>query len=590
MNLSSIKLIIWDLDETLWKGTLSEEKVTLPERNSNLVKNLTDVGIVNSICSKNDPDAAFAQLAEFGLLDYFVFPSINWDNKGQRLKALIDKMALRPVNVLFIDDNLFNLQEAKHYVPDLQIAGPEILEEIEAQINGIPQKDRDHKRLKQYKLLEEKNSAAKDYDSNEDFLFASNIRVNICENCIPEKHRIHELIQRSNQLNYTKKRISLEQLENVLQDANYNCGYVTVRDNFWDYGIVGFYALTNNRLEHFVFSCRTMGMMIEQYIYAYLGFPELDVAGEVRTQLNRNDSPRWINQNESKKNTYNKVEIVKSCKILLKGPCDLSHAQSYIHMDNSIVSELTYMKGNLSIDTYNHSIHIKGLREYTDEDNQQIVADCPFVDPDMLHGSFFSGNYDIIFLSSLIESVYPVYRKKGSDIRVVYHQSGNDESCFFSEYENEGLTTPEQYLDFLKYCLLWLPEKTVLCIILGVSHPIKGFEETAARHKEINNVVKSLALSEKRIKFIDLDDIANKQGDFTDHINHFSARVYYEIAQAMLLVIKETTGVQMNSYGRGFVRVDNILGGIKRGIKRFLSPEAKGYKALSLIYRKLARK
>ena len=86
-----------------------------------------------------------------------------------------------------------------------------------------------------------------------------------------------------------------------------------------------------------------------------------------------------------------------------------------------------------------------------------------------------------------------------------------------------------------------------------------------------------------------LDDIANKQGDFTDHINHFSARVYYEIAQAMLLVIKETTGVQMNSYGRGFVRVDNILGGIKRGIKRFLSPEAKGYKTLSLIYRKLAR-
>ena len=49
-----IKLVIWDLDETFWKGTFSEGNVEIPDRNRNLLALLTDIGIVNSICSKND--------------------------------------------------------------------------------------------------------------------------------------------------------------------------------------------------------------------------------------------------------------------------------------------------------------------------------------------------------------------------------------------------------------------------------------------------------------------------------------------------------------------------------------------------------
>ena len=42
MDFSKIKLIIWDLDETLWKGTLSEESVVLPDEHKNLIIKLTD--------------------------------------------------------------------------------------------------------------------------------------------------------------------------------------------------------------------------------------------------------------------------------------------------------------------------------------------------------------------------------------------------------------------------------------------------------------------------------------------------------------------------------------------------------------------
>ena len=82
MNLSKIKLIIWDLDDTLWRGTLSEGGVDIPAENFQLIVDLTDIGIINSICSKNDYEPTKAKLQQLGIWDYFVFPSINWENKG----------------------------------------------------------------------------------------------------------------------------------------------------------------------------------------------------------------------------------------------------------------------------------------------------------------------------------------------------------------------------------------------------------------------------------------------------------------------------------------------------------------------------
>jgi predicted enzyme involved in methoxymalonyl-ACP biosynthesis len=51
---ANIKLIIWDLDDTFWKGTLSEGDIQLIDENIYIIKALLDRGIMNSICSKND--------------------------------------------------------------------------------------------------------------------------------------------------------------------------------------------------------------------------------------------------------------------------------------------------------------------------------------------------------------------------------------------------------------------------------------------------------------------------------------------------------------------------------------------------------
>ena len=58
MDASKIKLIIWDLDETFWNGTISEQKVAPVKQACDLVLLSSKKGIVNSICSKNDFSAA----------------------------------------------------------------------------------------------------------------------------------------------------------------------------------------------------------------------------------------------------------------------------------------------------------------------------------------------------------------------------------------------------------------------------------------------------------------------------------------------------------------------------------------------------
>ena len=125
--MESIRLVIWDLDETFWEGTLSETEVNVPKRNIDLINTLVDRGIMNSICSKNDFDKVKERLAKEDLWDLFIFPKVSWNPKGEQVREIIEQVKLRPETVLFIDDNPNNLAEVKFYNPDINISGVDII-------------------------------------------------------------------------------------------------------------------------------------------------------------------------------------------------------------------------------------------------------------------------------------------------------------------------------------------------------------------------------------------------------------------------------------------------------------------------------
>ena len=253
MDVSKIKLIIWDLDDTFWEGTISEQTVKPNKQALDLVLLCAEKGIINSICSKNDEAPCIEKLKEWDMDKYFVFNSINWQPKGQRIKDTVAAMNLRAPNVLFIDDNPQNLEEAKYFSPEIMTALPGKIGELYDEISKLDKEDKGFKRLESYKTLEKKNKIKASMGSNEEFLRQSNIKVEFHTDCLENAERLHELTMRANQLNFTKVRPTREEFDALLADKDANCGYVTAHDKYGDYGVVGFYAVKDGKAAFAVF-------------------------------------------------------------------------------------------------------------------------------------------------------------------------------------------------------------------------------------------------------------------------------------------------------------------------------------------------
>src|SRR5215469_13215957 len=94
-TLENVRLLIWDLDDTFWCGTLEEGGCAPIERNVDIVRQLNRRGIINSICSKNVLNRVRAELCQIGVLEEFVFIRAAFAPKGEMVKSIIQAVQLR---------------------------------------------------------------------------------------------------------------------------------------------------------------------------------------------------------------------------------------------------------------------------------------------------------------------------------------------------------------------------------------------------------------------------------------------------------------------------------------------------------------
>ena len=592
-----IKLVIWDLDDTFWNGTLTEGGAVIPHAHSELLLTLTDIGIVNSICSKNDWEPVRAELEKHDLLQYFVFPSVNWESKGNRVKELISDMQLRPANVLFIDDNHSNREEVRYFCPEIMVADPEEIPALISDANKAPKKDPTHKRLKQYRVLEEKRASRQSYSSNEAFLLESNIRLDISTDCLPQLPRIHDLLLRSNQLNFTKLRSSEAELSELLSDPGVQAGYVSVCDKFGDYGIVGFYAVKDHKAIHFTFSCRTLGMGIEQYVYNHLGRPELEVVGEVISDLSSTGLPKWINQN-SGSTAAKKAEIkgLSGKQVLIKGPCDLFQIFPYISNPEYIDADFTHVADNgVQIESTGHTTHIVESLRLNEEQKSRVIHEVPFTAPDIYRPNLFEGDYKVAVISILTDANLGVYRRKETGERFAFLEyihpitdpanwdgliSQKYNTCnfvftrdmlekFAEQYEFVGRNTPEQVVENLRYIRKHLSQDCTLVIMLGgelhyEKNTFPAYEDRYLVHRKMNAAIRQFAAESEGIRLLDVNKYLVDQSSFYDHYNHYIKPVYYALAKDMIDIINECTD--------GNLRESSKITMLKVRLKEFLAP------------------
>ena len=105
-----VKILAWDLDNTLWQGTLVESGpgvVTLKPGVVEVIRELGRRGIVSTVVSKNNEGDALQELRRFGLDEDFVFAKVSWDPKSVSLKELIQQFNVGEDTFAFIDDSPF---------------------------------------------------------------------------------------------------------------------------------------------------------------------------------------------------------------------------------------------------------------------------------------------------------------------------------------------------------------------------------------------------------------------------------------------------------------------------------------------------
>ncbi len=571
IDFNDIKLIIWDLDETFWNGTIGEGDVQIPEINIQFLKKSTDRGIINSICSKNDRIIVEKRLKESGIWDLFVFPSIDWTPKGDRIQALISNMALRPQNCLFIDDNIHNLEEALFVNPKLIVGFPNIITSFYASIDCVGKDDRSHSRLKQYKVMEEKFIAREHFTNNRDFLLSSRIIVDIHSDCLNQIERIHELILRTNQLNYTKDRISLIELRELLTNTNMKCGYVTAKDKFGDYGIVGFFAVSlSGEVKQFCFSCRTLGMGVEQYIYAELGFPQIETIGDVVIQLD-NTTPDWINNNigDCNKKQNCLLQLTVNAHALIKGPCDMLSIFSYINAGKNIDTEFTYIckSTGVSIESYNHTIHIINSLNLTENVKNEIIEELPFADEGFFRTQMFvPDKYSVVLISLLLDASLGIYKRKKDGTIIAYgewkddftdpnnwesiiHETIYTSNCkwnitmlkaFASKYEYMGRMEVRDIINNVRIIRKKLQSRVKLVFLTGSEieyeqEKNKSLIGISQYYKDLNNELGKI----DNVEYISFSKYISDQECFYESSNHFSKKVYYDLASDIVQIISE---------------------------------------------------
>ena len=272
------KAIVLDLDDTLWKGTISEVGIDKIKENMHsekgasfigfmkFFKSLSDeLGIFIAICSRNDIKLIESTIIN---LDSEIFPLknnidciiANHNDKSENIRIIAEQLSILPNSIVFIDDNEIVRDEVKNklpevFVPDwknhnelvLQLIAGCIFERAGLSLNS-------QNRRKQYKILQ----AERKQNSLPELLIKVNDDL--------EHVQANELYSKSNQF-----KLVSEQIEYADTRSLY---FEVYRQNGENLGICSAitYSLLNNSkcvILNWAISCRYFEVGLEELIILF---------------------------------------------------------------------------------------------------------------------------------------------------------------------------------------------------------------------------------------------------------------------------------------------------------------------------------
>jgi FkbH-like protein len=272
-----IKCVIWDLDNTVWEGVLSEGDVFLKPGIKELMETFDERGILQSIASRNNHDDAFAKLKSLGLDHYFLYPQINWGDKSGSIETIRKSLNIGINTLAFIDDQPMEREEVQQRHPEvycLDSAGYLTFHEDKRFIPERVTEDSRQRRIMYQQDIARTQEEERYPESNLEFLKTLDMELLISLADETDLARAEELTIRTNQLNATGKIYGYDDLHALLNNDSYRLVLCELKDRFGTYGKIGLILLSVREeelhIEIMLFSCRVMSRGIGTVMLHYL--------------------------------------------------------------------------------------------------------------------------------------------------------------------------------------------------------------------------------------------------------------------------------------------------------------------------------
>ena len=298
INGKSKKVLIFDCDNTLWKGVLGEDGFNNIEMSSetkngiifqevqSIALSLSKKGVIIGLCSKNNPDDVDEVLSshrDMILKDtHITIKKVNWSDKVSNLKEISKELNIGLDSFVFIDDSEFETNLIKEQLPEVTVL------EVPNKLHNYPIMLRsnlelfynsshtfeDVNKVEMYKQQKHREDKKLEFSSLDDYLSSLRLKITVYKNDKSLIPRIAQMSQKTNQFNLTTIRYTETDIQKMVFSSDTDVYAFAVNDKYGSSGVTGLCILNigNQAVEinSLLISCRIIGRNIEYVLMDYI--------------------------------------------------------------------------------------------------------------------------------------------------------------------------------------------------------------------------------------------------------------------------------------------------------------------------------
>ncbi|WNV85205.1 HAD-IIIC family phosphatase [Umezawaea sp. Da 62-37] len=300
MTTSTVKCLVWDLDDTLWDGVLLEGDQPRPREDAmRTLRTLDHRGILHAVASRGHYDTVLRHLTHHRLDDLFCAVQVGWGTKSAAIVRVADELNIAAGALAFVDNDTAELAEVSGALPSVrcypaeQVAALPDLEEFRPPFVTAESR----RRRSFYQTDHRRRTAEQDAGvPAPEFLASLDLEMTVRRAGPDDLARVHELTLRTHQLNTTGRTYDLDELRELTASPGHEVLVAELADRFGEYGTIGL-AVTELAGEDSILlllltSCRVMsrgagGALLDHLVHTALAAGKRPVAHYTPTPVNR---------------------------------------------------------------------------------------------------------------------------------------------------------------------------------------------------------------------------------------------------------------------------------------------------------------